>query len=223
MYDGTTACINGMKSFFEVRVGCRQRGQESSCLFNLYFDFVLKISAFEIDKEFPDGWAIGFRYNIPTECTNREQRKEAKQNGVEIIKWILYADDLVLFSKNVKESQQILTIICDTCRRYGLNVSLKKTKTHVFGEQHIAEKSSLLNINGVDIENVRDFVYLGHTITNREDGCFTDHRTSSAVGKFHELKEVLKDHDVYMKTRKKVLEACVRSRLLNGTQAWFPN
>ena len=64
MYEGTTASIAGMKSKFDVLIGCRQGGQESPCLFNYYFDYVLRIAATEIDKEFPNGWAIEFEYNI---------------------------------------------------------------------------------------------------------------------------------------------------------------
>ena len=55
MYEGTTASIKGSKAIFEVLVGCRQGGQESPYLFNYYFDYVLKIAAYEIDKQFPDG------------------------------------------------------------------------------------------------------------------------------------------------------------------------
>ena len=48
MYLRTTASIKGMKTTFEVLVGCRQRGQESPVIFNYYFDFVLKVAAAEI-------------------------------------------------------------------------------------------------------------------------------------------------------------------------------
>ena len=47
-------------------------------------------------------------------------------------------------------------------------------------------------------------------------------RVSRAIGKFHEMKKVLSDSSVNMKTRKKLMEACVRSRLTYGTQACFP-
>ena len=60
MYKKTTASIKGMKTTFEVLIGCRQGGQESPVLFNYYFDFVLKIAALEIDKAFPDGWGLKF-------------------------------------------------------------------------------------------------------------------------------------------------------------------
>ena len=45
---------------------------------------------------------------------------------------------------------------------------------------------------------------------------------SRATAKFNELRNVLCDTDVNLKTRRKILEACVRSRLLYGTSAWDP-
>ena len=38
MYAGTTASIRGMRSTFDILIGCRQGGQESPCLFKYYFD-----------------------------------------------------------------------------------------------------------------------------------------------------------------------------------------
>ena len=118
-----------MKTKFDVLVGCRQGGQESPCLFNYYFDYVLKVAAYEIDKVFPVGWGIEFEYNIPHMCTNRKQRQGGRMRGIEVIRWILYADDVVLFCKTVTEAEQLLTIINDTCKRFGLTISFKKTKT----------------------------------------------------------------------------------------------
>ena len=60
------------------------------------FDYVLKVAACEIDKQFPDGWGIKFEVNIPHFCTNREQQKSGRMNGVQIVRWLLYADDLVV-------------------------------------------------------------------------------------------------------------------------------
>ena len=222
MYHGTTASIKGMRSVFEVLIGCRQGGQESPCLFNYYFDFVLKVAAHEIDILYPEGWGIDFEYNIPHTCSNREQRRAAGLSGVEIIKWILYADDMVVFAKNVDEAEAILGIICKTCKRFGLSVSFGKTKTQVFNDEELASRSSLFKIDGNAIENVQEFTYLGHVIANSEGGCFTEHRVSRATAKFNELRNVLCDTDVNLRTRRKILEACVRSRLLYGTSAWDP-
>ena len=223
MYEGTTASIKGTKAIFDVLVGCRQGGQESPCLFNYYFDYVLKIAAYEINKTFPDGWGVEFEFNIPHTCTNRQQRQKGKIRGVEFIRWILYADDVVLFCKSVSEAEKLLNIINDTCNRFGLTVSFKKTKTQVFNNDELAKKSSLFSIQGNDIENVLNFTYLGHVITIDENNGFTEHHIASATSKFNELRKVLTDTNVHMCTRKKLLESCARSRLVYGTQASLPN
>ena len=222
MYEGTTAVIRGMKKAFDVAVGCRQGGQESPCLFNYYFDFVLKVAAHEIDLRFPDGWGISFDFNIPHLCSNREQRTAGRLSGKEIIHWILYADDAVVFCKSVEEAQIILSILNDTCKRFGLNISSKKTKTQVFNNLELSSKSSLLKIGNEDIENISDFTYLGQVICNENEKAFTEHRTSKAKAKFNELKDVLTDVKVHLRTRRKILEACVRSRLLYGIDAAIP-
>ena len=83
--------------------------------------------------------------------------------------------------------------------------------------------SHALGIQGNDIENVLNFTYLGHVITIDENNGFAEHRIASATSKFNELRKVLTDTNVHMCTRKKLLEACVRSRLVYGTQASLPN
>ena len=130
MHQGTTASIFGTKERFEVLVGCRQRGQESPCIFNYYY--VLRVAAYEIDKQFPDGWGIEFVLNIPHFCTNREQRKSGRLNGVEIVIWLVYADDLVPFCKIMAEVKTIMNILNDTCSRFGLNMAFPKKRFIVF-------------------------------------------------------------------------------------------
>ena len=173
MYEGTTASIKGSKAKFDVLVGCRQGGQESPCLFNYYFGYVLNVAADEIDKTFPDGWGIEFHYNIPHQCTSREQRQKEKMRGIEVMRWILYADDVVLFCKSAEEAHTILSIINTTCKRFGLNISFLKTKTQVFNDPELASKETLFNIGDEVIKNVQEFVYLGQLITTKGDGCYT--------------------------------------------------
>ena len=223
MYVGTTAAIKGMKKAFDVAIGCRQGGQESSCLFNYYFDFVLKVAAYEIDQAFPDGWGISFDFNIPHLCSNRKQRRAGPLSGKEIIHWILYADDAVVFCKTIAEAHTVLTILNDTCKRFGLNISFKKTKTQVFNNSELSSKTSLMKIGNEDIENVKDFTYLGQVFTNDSEKCFTEYRVTRAKAKFNELKDVLADPKVNRRTRRKILEACVRSRLLYGIDAVLPS
>ena len=193
------------------------------CLFNYYFDFVLKVAAHKIDQMYPEGWGISFDYTIPYTCSNRAQRQTAGLSGTQIIKWILYADDMVVFAKSATEAEQILNIISNTCKRFGLSVSFGKTKTQVFNDEELSQEPSLFSIDECEIENVQEFTYLGHVITNCNDVSFTEHRVARATAKFNEMRNVLCDTDVNLKTRRKILEACVRLRLIYGTSAWDPN
>ena len=223
MYEGTTASIKGTQAKFDVLIGCRQGGQESPCLFNYYFDYVLKVAAHAINEAFPNGWGVQYEYNIPHLCTNRSQRREGRMNGTDIIRWILYADDVVLFCRSTKEAHTLLEIINSTCKRFGLTISFKKTKTQVFHDSNLSKKETLFQIDDEIIENVQQFTYLGQVISCNKKVCFTEHRTARAIAKFNELRNVLTDKSVNLNTRKKLMESCVRSRLTYGLQSWLPN
>ena len=222
MYIGTTASIKGMRSIFNVLIGCRQGGQESPVLFNFYFDFVLQVAAMEIDKAFPNGWGLKFPFNIHQACSDRERRQAQRNDGTEFIKWILYADDIVLFARTVQEAETLLTILHTTCKRFGLNISFKKTKTQVFNDDTLAFTPTLLKVDGHEIENVREFTYLGHVFSNESTKPSVEHRISRANAKFNQLREVLCDTKVNKRTRWKLLESCVAPRLLYGLQACPP-
>ena len=221
LYEGTIAKITGSKTVFEIFSGCRQGGIESPTLFNYYFDFVLKVCAFEIDQAFPNGWGLSFDYNIPNECTDREQRKTKKAMGKEMIRWLLYADDLSLFCKSFDEAQTIINIMTRVCKRFGLTISFKKTKVMRFGATK--DSTSEIIVDNCKLENVNTFCYLGHTIFNKKEGNYVDLRISKATSKFNELGRVLKDKQISLSTRRNILEACVRSRLTYGLQSWYPS
>lgn len=87
MYEETTASIEGLKAVFDVLVGCRLGGQESPRLCNYYFDYVLKVSAHEVDNAFPDGWGIAFD------------------------RWEGCVVQKILFCKSIRETEQLLNII----------------------------------------------------------------------------------------------------------------
>ena len=219
LYDGTKAYISGTKVRFDLLVGCRQGGLESPTLFNYYFDFVLKVCAEEIDRKFPEGWGLSFDYRIPGECTNRQQRQDKKMHGVEFIKWLLYADDLVLFCPNIAQAQEIMIIMNSVCNRFGLTISFKKTKVLQF---HTNTNDINIIVGETVLENVSEFCYLGHTIFNNNSNS-TDLRIAKATAKFHELENVLRDSEIHLSIRKKFLEACVRPRLTYATQSWRPS
>ena len=108
------------------------------------------------------------------------------------------------------------------CKQFGLNISFNKTKTQAFNDSNLAEKPSLITVDGNQIENVSQFTYLGYVFDNHSLSSSIEHRTARASAKFNQLREVLCDTKVNRGTRWKLLESCVVPRLLYGLQACFP-
>ena len=225
MYIGTTAAIQSSQSVFETLSGCRQGGLESPCLFNIFLDFVLRCAFHKIKQVFTDP-GIRIEYTIPSQCSTRSQRMEHRLSGNTYITHICYADDIVFFCKSRDDLQKTLDILDVEFRRFGLIISPTKTKAMSF---NINDNSLISNVpitlNAAPIEDVSKFPYLGHSISSESN----DHssliiqRIASAFSKFNDLKHVLTDRRIRLKTRVKFLTACVRSRLTFSVQACLLN
>ena len=81
---------------------------------------------------------------------------------------------------------------------------------------------SLISLRNEPIENVQLFKYLGHVLYNEssKSSAFINHQISSAYAKCNEMKFVFLDKRIFLSTRVKFLEACVRSPLLYSVQVW---
>ena len=110
-----------------------------------------------------------------------------------------------------------------TFKRYGRKISINKTETMAFNMlEEIRAKPSLIKINGTAVKNVRKFKYLGHKVPNNDEdpSCYLNFCISSAFHKWNELKHILTDRKILISTRTKILQACVRNRLLYIVSAW---
>ena len=81
-----------------------------------------------------------------------------------------------------------------------------------------ASSYSLIMIDDKPIENVRQFRYLGHTISNTDEKVQLKAQIGAAHQKWTEMKDVLTDRDIAISVRVSLLEAYVRSRLLYSVQ-----
>ena len=83
-------------------------------------------------------------------------------------------------------------------------------------------KASFFSVTDTPITNVSVFTYLGHDISNIYEKRCTDLLVSHATGEVFDLYRVLANKSMKKKTRRKLLESCVRSRLIYATQAILP-
>ena len=95
----------------------------------------------------------------------------------------------------------------------GLKINKEKTKTMRIN----ARNQEKIIINGQDIEDVDDFVYLGAKVC-KEEVCMKDMKTrlSKARGAFDKLKKIWNSNNISRRTKMRLYKTLVLPALLYG-------
>lgn len=147
-----------MSRKIESKSGVIQGDQLSSLLFILYVN--------DFDKEIKE---LAVRY-APT------------LDGVTGVPMLIFADDLVLLSTSAIGLQKMIDVLAEYCREWRLSLNADKTKVIEFRKGRKNTEFEW-NINGVVIERVKDFKYLG--LNFEDNGRWNKHvenRYKKAVG-----------------------------------------
>ena len=73
-----------------------------------------------------------------------------------------FADDIDLLETDRDTLQENLELLKEDSEKAGLKINIGKTKTMVFGKESLANK---VETDGMQIDNVNEFVYLGSLLT----------------------------------------------------------
>ena len=107
-----------------------------------------------------------------------------------------------------------MNIIAQKFENFGLRLAESKTVTMTWNTtDDIMKMESLISINGTELKNLRDFRYLGHTLSNEPKPKFLSIQIGLAYAAWNDHKKVLKDQRIKLWTRVKIAESLVRSRL----------
>ena len=222
----TTSLAETPDEIFELTLGVRQGGPESPPLYNLFMDYVMRIFMDLCEER-----GIQFlrlNYRIRSTATTREERIKTSTVGIHDTDWVGYADDLNLVFEDSDNLQKGLQALHETFTRYNLAINVSKTKTMILNHQYIDMDSniypnSIVSLNNIPIENVTKFRYLGDEIKYNEPStgdAEINLRIDVAENKFYELGKKLLNYNILLKTRVKVLNSMVRSRLTYSCQTW---
>ena len=91
----------------------------------------------------------------------KDTEARIKLNGT-LVNNLRFADDIGLLTRTEPELHDITTQIDETSRKFGLMINWEKTKTMII--EKIKETPLSINIQGENIEQVEQFVYLGGLI-----------------------------------------------------------
>ena len=78
-----------------------------------------------------------------------------------VLNLLLFADDMAIFGKTVQELQLNLDTLHMYCNKWGLEVNASKTKIMVFRKRGNLKRNEAWTYNGVNVDVVDCFNYLG--------------------------------------------------------------
>ena len=86
---------------------------------------------------------------------------------IEEIFSLLFADDVALVSHTVDGLQNQLNVLARASARIGLKINLDKTKIMVFRKGGHLSQYEKWFLNGIRLEVVNSYTYLGYTLTTK--------------------------------------------------------
>ena len=197
MYEDVYSCIrmnDVLSDMFKCQSGVRQGDVLSPSLFNIFVN--------DLPKSL-----------YTSECTPKL--------GSNYVNCLMYADDLVIMSLSTDELQLQLNSLDAYCKRWGLEINKKKTKTMVMAKYGQKCPSYNLKIGDHEIEWVTTYKYLGMELNN--NGNLTQSaknlcaRSWKAIFK---MNSTLKNINVKTKTRLHLFDHLVRPIACYGSEVW---
>ena len=138
MYGKVKSCVihcNSYSEYFEYAVGLRQGEVMSPILVSLFME--------DLELFLQDTCNSGLLFDDV------------------ILILLLFADDMCIIGKTVDELQHNLNLLLTYCNTWGLEVNAEKTKIMVFRNRGPVRREETWKYNGVPIDIVNDFNYLG--------------------------------------------------------------
>ena len=140
---------------------------------------------------------------------------------------LLYADDLVLFSETKDGMQTLLNNIESYCRKWHLIINSQKSKVMIFHKKQSKNANSMnFSIDGIELEVVNSYKYLGHVLCNSKNihkEMFA-HLATQAQKAMYALKENTRSTVGYLppKLSLKMFDTHVLPVLEYNSEIWFP-
>ena len=136
--------------------------------------------------------------------------------AVMILSYIAFADDLALITNTALAMNILLERLRTQFENFGLSINISKTKVMFIGNH--AEETAC-NINGVVLENVDSFQYLGRKITNNNSDTKTVEKLiKRSWNAYSKVKAVLKDRRTPMSAKKKTFETYILPCLMYAAE-----
>ena len=143
--------------------------------------------------------------------------EEGIKVGGRRIKAIRFADDQAILSSSNKGLQILMNRLDEVSKDYGMRINVKKTKIMKISKYGGNMK---IVINGTELEQVDEYVYLGSLIT-QDAKCHWEIRRRTAMGKeaFMQRKELLRGN-LNINLKKRMVKTLIWPVVLYASETW---
>ena len=137
------------------------------------------------------------------------------------VNMLLYADDLVFVGDTVGRVQKLLNILSIYCYKWGLKVNLVKTKMMVFRNGGIVKRNEKCYFDGLQIDIVKYYKYLGVLLSSRLSWSPAQSLLSSQGSKALFLINRLNyEYEFPFNASYSIFEKCIMPVITYGSQIW---
>ena len=139
--------------------------------------------------------------------------------GAATVEDVEYADDACLIAECLVRIMELMEALANEGGKFGLKINMKKTKIMPITRRDVDWPS--IKMQQEEIEIVKEFIYLGSEV-KAKGGSDTEikRRIALAGNTFNRLQKFFKRHDIKMKTKLRIFNACVIPVLTYGSESW---
>ena len=201
MYKKTNCAVKVRDSttiFFNYTKGVRQGCPLSPILFNMYIDDIF-------------------------ETVNTNNESDISLGGMDKYNALMYADDLIILSDSEVGLQRQINKMSGYCKKWKLDINIKKTKVMVFNRGNKLLKSEVRYENKI-LESVKVIKYLGFTLSAKNCSLAPtiDDLSIRANRAVFALNNKMKISNLPTKLALKVFQSQIMPILLYGAEVWGP-
>ena len=140
-------------------------------------------------------------------------------NG-QVLNNLRFADDIILFANKEEHLQELLNHLNQEGKKKGMRMNKRKTKVMC---NEIARKRQRkgVEIDGVTLEEVEEYKYLGKLLTPRNEiSAEINQRVTAGWRRFGQYSQFLKEKNIPISLKRKIMDTVILPALTYGAETW---